>query len=473
MNSKVKHILRASKWPVFLLVIVLGFIWGFVPLAKWLFVGKTLEVYSEVADSYSNDTDNVPYQGIIIDTLLQPSKTVKGKIDTVVHQQSILLEPQSISTDGKPKREDVGTFGDGAGLLNAFFSFLAFMAVLLTIYLQSRKDGHDKQNGARVLFEQEFFAMVGMLENIVSHLRFSEQLNLEQSKVIADATKELLKKYNIYGNLNSNKDNDSPQLKVVEGRDVFRYLYADREHYSLRSIVGKDKDIRATMESQEYCFDGTLDHYFRYLYRILKHIDESKLLDSLDEPKKEKEYYAHILRAQLSNYELLMLFYNGLLGENPNTIKKLVEKYSMFNNLRAWELGKFQKEYYQAILDEEKCENPDNFDPQITYSVSAFWDDNKLCEFKKRDAKNPVKEWFYARMRKLTAWMNKKYGLEEMGDAEAENNPVVENETGGKKLHERKNEEDKEDKLLTPKKGNPKAQHKPNKKKKGGRKRRK
>lgn len=69
--------------------------------------------------------------------------------------------------------------------------------------------------------------------------------------------------------------------------------------------------------------------------------------------------------------------------------------------------------------------------------------------------------------------MNKKYGLEEMGDAEAENNPVVENETGGKKLHERQNEEDKEDKLLTPKNGNPKAQHKPNKKKKGGRKRRK
>lgn len=473
MNSKVKHILRASKWPVFLLVIILGFIWGFVPLAKWLFVGKTLEVYNEVADNYSNDADNVPYQGIIIDTILQPSKTEKGKIDTIVHQQSILLEPQSISTDGKPQREDVGTFGDGAGLFNAFFSFLAFMAVLLTIYLQSRKDGHDKQNGARVLFEQEFFAMVGMLENIVSHLRFCDRLNLEQSKVIADATKELLKKYNIYGNLNSNKDKNSPQLKVVEGRDVFRYLYADRENYSLRSIVGKDKDIRATMESQEYCFDGTLDHYFRYLYRILKHIDESKLLDSLDEPQKEKEYYAHILRAQLSNYELLMLFYNGLLGENPNTIKKLVEKYSMFNNLRAWELGKFQKEYYQAILDEEICENPDNFDPQITYSVAAFWDDNKLREFKERDAKNPVKEWFYAHMRKLTTWLNKKYGQEEMGDTEIEKNPVVENETVGTKLVERQNVEDKEDKHLLPPKGSSKAQHKPKKKKKGDRKRRK
>ena len=190
MNSKVKHILRASKWPVFLLVIVLGFIWGFVPLAKWLFVGKTLEVYNEVSENYTDDTDKAAYWGVITDTILQKSNVTNGKIDTVVHQQTIHLEHQSSATDGRPKIEDVGTFGDGAGLLNAFFSFLAFMAVLLTIYLQSRKDGHDKQNGARVLFEQEFFAMVGMLENIVSHLRFTDSKLAEDTKLLLEGLSE-------------------------------------------------------------------------------------------------------------------------------------------------------------------------------------------------------------------------------------------------------------------------------------------
>ena len=131
------------------------------------------------------------------------------------------------------------------------------------------------------------------------------------------------------------------------------------------------------------CFDGTLDHYFRYLYRILKHINESDLLNRLDNPKKEREYYAHVLRAQLSNYELLMLFYNGLIGENPETIKKLIEKYAMFNNLRAWELGTHQSGYYQAIMDAEILEDPENYNSQTTYGVTAFWDEKKLRELKK------------------------------------------------------------------------------------------
>lgn len=53
-------------------------------------------------------------------------------------------------------------------------------------------------------------------------------------------------------------------------------------------------------EVQEKVFDGSLDHYFRYAYRILKYIDESKLIDEED-----KEDYSAILRAQFSCYELL------------------------------------------------------------------------------------------------------------------------------------------------------------------------
>lgn len=395
MNTRLKHILRSLKWPLFLLAIVLGFIWGFVPLAKWLFVGKTLEAYNEVSENYSKDPDKVTYEGFITDTVMRPSNEKNGKTDTLVHQQTIRLEPQNIPSDNKPKIEDVGTFGDGAGLLNAFFSFLAFMAVLLTIYLQSRKDGHDKQNGARVLFEQEFFAMVGMLENIVSHLRFSDKLNAKMTKEMSEVVNQVLGQYykTVGMTVPQKEDEEEPELIVVEGRDVFCYLYADREHYSLRSIVGKSQDLRETTEAQENCFDGTLDHYFRYLYRILKHIDESELLGRLDNPKKERTYYAHLLRAQLSNYELLMLFYNGLLGENPNTIKKLIEKYAMFNNLRAWELGTYQKEYYQSILDEERYENPKGYDEQTTYSVTAFWDEEKLEEIRQRCLSENKESW--------------------------------------------------------------------------------
>lgn len=382
MNRAVKQIWKCGKWPLFFAGLIAAFWLWFVPFAKVFFVGKTLEVYQEVAKEYSADDDAVRYEGVITDTLMRPSVKVKGKQDTVVHRQLIQLMPQLGPSDGKPKLEDVGVFGDSAGLLNAFFSFLAFMAVLLTIYLQSRKDGHDKQNGARVLFEQEFFAMVGMLENIVSHLKFTDRKPVEDKKVINDLVK------NLYGNFQSGTEDEDKLLEpiVVEGREVFKYIYADRENYNLLQYVSKEKDLRQSAEAQAMCFDGTLDHYFRYLYRILKHIDKSELLDKLDEPEKEREYYAHLLRAQLSNFELLMLFYNGLLGENPHTIKLLIEKYAMFNNLRAWELGKNQQEYYQTIQDDCLYEDPVGYEAETTYSVKAFWDAEKRKEFRKRAA---------------------------------------------------------------------------------------
>lgn len=469
MKQNTKHSL---KWFLGVITVALLFVYGFVPFAKWLFVDHTLAVFQESASNFSVDDNVLPsYHGAITDTLFSAFDVKNGKTDTIVHRQSLQLVQDESPASGKPKREDVGVFGDSAGLLNAFFSFLAFMAVVVTMYLQSRKDGQDKQNGARVLFEQEFFAMVGMLENIVSHLKFTDNKPVEDTKMINDIVSHYYQGMGIGLGKRDDEEDNLPDPVVVEGREVFKYIYTDRENYNLLQYVSKEKDLRQSAMAQEMCFDGTLDHYFRYLYRILKHIDESKLLDRLDDPKKEREYYAHLLRAQLSNYELKMLFYNGLLGENPNTIKILIERYAMFNNLRAWELGKFQKEYYQAIVDEEMYEDPEDFDPQTTYSVTAFWDDKKLREFKERDAKSPIKEWYYMQMGKLTAWMNKKYGQQaEVEAAVVENTPVVDNGTGAGKPVEKQNVEYKEDKQVTPKEESQNVQPKPKNKKKGARK---
>ena len=383
-----RQIWRFVKGPVILAVIVWLFFNWFVPFAKWMFVEKTMEVYSEVEEMYSYDEElPATYQGVIIDTIIQKSVTKKGKVDTVVHRQSIIIEPRLEKTsDGKPKIGDLGTFGDGAGMLNAFFSFLAFVAVLITIFLQSRKDDNDKRNGARVQFEQEFFAMVGMLEDIVSHLRFTDT-EIGKTAAVPD---EVAQKYGYQSNNGTITSSNTTQQIVIEGRDVFRYIYEGRGELSLLSYVNKEAGSYKSEEAQNMCFDGTLDHYFRYLYRILKHIDESKLLNMLYKPNAEREKYAHLLRAQLSNYELLMWFYNGLLGENTGTIKKLIERYAMFNNLRAWKLGKHQCEYYQEILDEELFEDPKGYDEKTTYSVRAFWDEKTLDELKKKA--NPDKK---------------------------------------------------------------------------------
>lgn len=78
-----------------------------------------------------------------------------------------------------------------------------------------------------------------------------------------------------------------------------------------------------------------LDNYFRLLYRIFKSIDD---MDKLS--RDEKYEYCCIVRATLSRYELLVLFYNCLSSNGLEKFKPLVERYAVFNNLRTDELGR-------------------------------------------------------------------------------------------------------------------------------------
>lgn len=50
---------------------------------------------------------------------------------------------------------------------------------------------------------------------------------------------------------------------------------------------------------------GRLSHYFKTIYRLLKIIDSSLCLNN-----KEKMFYAKIIRSQLTDYELLIMYYN-------------------------------------------------------------------------------------------------------------------------------------------------------------------
>lgn len=61
----------------------------------------------------------------------------------------------------------------------------------------------------------------------------------------------------------------------------------------------------------------------------MKYVDESKLITDFD----EKYEYTAMLRAMLSRYELVWLYYNGL-SYGAQKLKPLIERYSMLNNLR-------------------------------------------------------------------------------------------------------------------------------------------
>ncbi|WP_336634907.1 putative phage abortive infection protein [Lysinibacillus fusiformis] len=82
--------------------------------------------------------------------------------------------------------------------------------------------------------------------------------------------------------------------------------------------------------------ESIIGHYYRNLYRIVKYIQEYDFSDNgmMDEKINliEKKEYRGILRAQLSSYELLMLFYNVCYSEKGEKFKKILESTNFFDN---------------------------------------------------------------------------------------------------------------------------------------------
>lgn len=77
----------------------------------------------------------------------------------------------------------------------------------------------------------------------------------------------------------------------------------------------------------------------------------------------EKYHYTSILRAQLSEYELVMIYYNSLSEFGNEKLKPLVEKYSMMKNLRKDDLA--------ISLEEEVEKLPRHFsDSAFKHKVS-------------------------------------------------------------------------------------------------------
>ncbi|NOQ27561.1 MAG: hypothetical protein GQ564_19535 [Bacteroidales bacterium] len=87
-------------------------------------------------------------------------------------------------------------------------------------------------------------------------------------------------------------------------------------------------------------FGHILGHYFRNIHYILEHIDSIK-------PSKN---YGNIFRAQLSRYELALMYYNSLSMMSSSRHVKLLKKYDIFNGLYSSDI--FYTPDKEKILDD-------------------------------------------------------------------------------------------------------------------------
>lgn len=100
---------------------------------------------------------------------------------------------------------------------------------------------------------------------------------------------------------------------------------------------------------QKYCYifnayQAEIGHYFRNLYRIIKFIDETTDIDH-----EEKSNYIGIIKAQLSSYELVLLFYNCLSKYGNEKFLPLIRKYNLLDNINPELL--IEKDHMEQIIN--------------------------------------------------------------------------------------------------------------------------
>ena len=76
-------------------------------------------------------------------------------------------------------------------------------------------------------------------------------------------------------------------------------------------------------------FKGILDHYFNSVFNLFYLLDAYSGIDDT--------LYVEIIMAQLSTYELLLIFYHGILHESKYE-KRVIEGVQLFKSIRPDEL---------------------------------------------------------------------------------------------------------------------------------------
>ncbi|MFC3076379.1 putative phage abortive infection protein [Shinella pollutisoli] len=231
--------------------------------------------------------------------------------------------------------KEAGQFGDFiGGTLNPILTFLTFMGLIVTIVLQQQELAD-----TRVELKKSADALEKQSEALDNQLKAIHRQNFEAT---------FFQMLSFHNNLVGAMDIQLRNGMVIKGRDCFKHFYKSlKEQYEGYLHEDEKKRIEEGHRNFWKEFQQDLAHYYRYLYNIIRFIEESDV-----DPQK----YMRIVRALLSNYELAVMFYNGLTKQAEKS-KVYIERYALFDNLPDELLfsGEHMSYYEVAAYNEDQA----------------------------------------------------------------------------------------------------------------------
>lgn len=195
-----------------------------------------------------------------------------------------------------------GTFGDAFGTINALFSGLAFSGVIITLLMQrgdlaeQRKEASEARDQSyRQQTESQFYNMLSLQQQVVQgfdlHRHGPDAHTIQGRDCFRDWGRKLRTRY----------------LEIGEGHD--------HKHSKERALIAFGKIMQG--------HQGDLGLYFRSLYSIFRFIESSEYAHN---------DFALVVRSFLSDYELVLLFYN-CMSVRGEKFKRFAVAHALFDNL--------------------------------------------------------------------------------------------------------------------------------------------
>jgi hypothetical protein len=282
--------------------------------------------------------------------------------------------------------DKLGQFGDFfGGVLNPLLSFMALLGVLYTIRTQGKelKEAReetrianriqDKQTGVfeRQNFESVFFRLIDVHSKIAERIR--NKIDLWGSNGFEVAVSAVLEKYK-----HACEDLADAQRNARKPQ----YSALNPEVTTERQLLQQAFDEGMSGETRVM-----LSQYYRNIYQILKLVDGFKVFAGEEHkwrrPSRQirldyfhKRQYSNILRAQLSDDELKLLFFNCITPHGEG-LKSYVEQYSLMKHLQKSKFLNGRQDVFELYEQEAYADFEDITTSRIVF-YAGFRSRNQL-----------------------------------------------------------------------------------------------
>jgi hypothetical protein len=290
-----------------------------------------------------------------------------------------------------------GQIGDTiGGLMNPFVATAGVFVTGLAFYVQYKankqqrelfereqldnKDGLqtqiDNQNSQfqRQQFVNKFYELLKLHKENLAEIELEDESGRKVFVLLIREYREILKIVRTELGLTNVKNGN---LKIIElaymilfygtGPNSTRVLKKSMPEYDddfmdrlARVLHSKKRIIKERRKLSFVPFEGhqhRLGHYFRHLYQVVTYVHNNSNLTS-----EEKKAYVKIVRAQLSNHEQALLFFNSLskLGR-PWFSEGLISDYALVKNLPNGFIDEMSEVDVKSIYPKVKFEYEDSY----------------------------------------------------------------------------------------------------------------